>query len=84
MKAGAPAGLGKGFLQDLWYFADLSSALKPGKLARYEILGEPILIGRNRAGEAYALRDICPHRAAPLSAGTLTRDETGAEAVHCP
>src|SRR4051794_30204513 len=80
----ATAGLGKGFLQDLWYFADLSSELKPGKLARYEILGEPVLLGRNRAGEAFALRDICPHRAAPLSAGSLTRDGAGAEVVQCP
>lgn len=80
----APAGLGKGFLYDLWYFAELSSALKPGGLKRYEILGQPVLLGRTRKGEAYGLRDICPHRAAPLSAGALTRDETGAEVVQCP
>ncbi len=81
---GATAGLGQGFLGDLWYFADLGSELKPGKLARYEILGEPVLLGRGRDGKAFALRDICPHRAAPLSAGSLTRDDAGAEVVQCP
>jgi hypothetical protein len=34
-------------------------------------LGEPVLIGRTKAGRLFALRDICPHRAAPLSAGRI-------------
>ena len=75
---------GEGFLTDIWYFAALSSDLKPGKLQRYEILGEPVLLGRGRKGEAYALRDICPHRAAPLSAGKLTAEADGRESVECP
>jgi phenylpropionate dioxygenase-like ring-hydroxylating dioxygenase large terminal subunit len=75
---------GRGFLHDLWYFAAMSSELKPGKLKRYEMLGEPVLIGRTRGGAAYALRDICPHRAAPLSAGALIKDGQGVEAVRCP
>ena len=40
------ARFGTGFLRDIWYFAALGTALKPGKLQRYEILGEPILLGR--------------------------------------
>ncbi len=75
---------GEGFLTDIWYFAALSSDLKPGKLQRFEVLGEPILIGRGRKGEAYAVRDICPHRAAPLSAGKLTAEADGRESVECP
>ncbi|HET9159979.1 MAG TPA: aromatic ring-hydroxylating dioxygenase subunit alpha, partial [Caulobacteraceae bacterium] len=75
---------GEGFLADIWYFAALSSDLKTGALQRYEILGEPVLLGRNRSGEAYALRDICPHRAAPLSAGRLHREADGRESVECP
>jgi phenylpropionate dioxygenase-like ring-hydroxylating dioxygenase large terminal subunit len=83
--APAPAaGFGKGFLYGLWYFAALGPELKPGRLKRYEFLGEPVLLGRTRAGEAYALRDICPHRAAPLSAGRLKADASGAEVVECP
>lgn len=78
--ARAPAQkFGQGFLYDIWYFAALGSDLKPGKLQRYELLGEPVLLGRTHKGEVYALRDICPHRAAPLSAGRLV-----GETVECP
>ena len=83
-----PPGFGQGFLCDIWYFAALSSDLKPGKLQRYEILGQPVLLGRDRSGAVYALRDICPHRAAPLSAGRLVRldsgDDLSREGVECP
>ena len=85
--AKAPAAdvrFGSGFLADIWYFAALSSDLKPGKLARYELLGEPVLLYRDRKGVAHAMRDICPHRAAPLSAGTLTTEADGREVVACP
>src|SRR5665213_4512812 len=75
---------GKGFLYDIWYFAAVASDLRPGKLQRYEIMGQPILLGRERSGAVYALRDICPHRAAPLSAGKLLPAEGGAEMVECP
>jgi phenylpropionate dioxygenase-like ring-hydroxylating dioxygenase large terminal subunit len=82
--AAAPR-FGTGFLRDIWYFAALSGDLRPGKLQRYEILGEPILLGRKHDGEIYALRDVCPHRAAPLSAGRLVRDGAGGEeVVECP
>jgi phenylpropionate dioxygenase-like ring-hydroxylating dioxygenase large terminal subunit len=73
---------GRGFLYDIWYFAALGSDLKPGRLRRYEILGQPVLLGRDRAGGVFALRDICPHRAAPLSAGKLS-DADGATTVEC-
>jgi len=78
------ARFGEGFLYDVWYFAALSGELKPGEMRRYEILGEPVLLGRTKAGEAFALRDICPHRAAPLSAGQLHREADGSETVECP
>src|ERR1700761_5381908 len=77
------ARFGRGFLRDIWYFAALSGDLKPGRLQRYELLGEPVLLGRTHKGEGYALRDVCPHRAAPLSAGRLVADGDG-EAVECP
>jgi len=78
------ARFGQGFLTDIWYFAALASDLKPGKLKRHEILGEPVLLGRSGDGTLIALRDICPHRAAPLSAGRLHREADGAESVECP
>jgi len=76
---------GQGFLKDAWYFAALSGDLKSGKLQRYEILGEPVLLARDTNGKAYAMRDICPHRAAPLSAGKMIPDaKTGEPVVQCP
>jgi phenylpropionate dioxygenase-like ring-hydroxylating dioxygenase large terminal subunit len=83
-KAGESLRFGQGFLRDIWYFAALAEDLKPGSLQRHEILGEPVLLGRTRAGQAFGLRDICPHRAAPLSAGRLVREAAGAEVVECP
>jgi phenylpropionate dioxygenase-like ring-hydroxylating dioxygenase large terminal subunit len=80
----AAAAFGQGFLYDLWYFAALSSELKAGALQRVDLLGEPVLLGRTRGGAAFALRDICPHRAAPLSAGRLITDAAGRETVQCP
>jgi phenylpropionate dioxygenase-like ring-hydroxylating dioxygenase large terminal subunit len=83
-RIGGEAGFGKGFLTDIWYFAALGRELKPGQLKRYEILGEPVLLGRTPEGAAIGLRDICPHRAAPLSAGRFVRGVDGAAQVECP
>ena len=79
-----PQKFGTGFLRDIWYFAALSGELKPGALKRYEMLGEPVLVGRSKAGQVFALRDICPHRAAPLSAGRMVPEADGRESVECP
>ena len=79
-----PMRFGEGFLTDIWYFAALAREVKPGSLQRREMLGEPVLLGRTRAGEVFALRDICPHRAAPLSAGRIVPEAGGSESVECP
>jgi len=63
-------------LSDIWYFAGLASDFATP--SRVIIAGEPILVGL-RGEEPFALRDICPHRAAPLSAGRLHGDT-----VECP
>jgi len=80
----AEAGFGTGFLTDTWYLAALSADLRPGKLRQMEMLGEPVVVGRAPSGELFALRDVCPHRAAPLSAGRFHRDAFGVETVACP
>ena len=82
--ARAGGRFGQGFLTDAWYLAALSADLKPGRLLHVELLGEPVVLGRGRAGEVFALRDVCPHRAAPLSAGRLHREADGAETLACP
>ncbi len=79
-----PQAFGKGFVRDAWYFAALARDVKPASLKRYEIMGEPVLIGRTRAGAVYGMRDICPHRAAPLSAGRLVERPGEGETVECP
>lgn len=80
----ADTRFGQGFLTDAWYLAALGGDLKRGKLMRVEMLGEPVMLGRSVAGEIFALRDICPHRAAPLSAGKFHREADGTESVQCP
>ncbi|MGF1543336.1 MAG: Rieske 2Fe-2S domain-containing protein [Parvularculaceae bacterium] len=67
-------------LRGLWYLAALSTELRRGRLARRVLFGEPVVLGRTDAGEPFALRDVCPHRAAPLSAGRIV----DGPAVECP
>ncbi len=74
-------------LKDIWYFAALGREVRPGSLRRKTLAGEPVLLGRTKAGRAFAMRDICPHRAAPLSAGRIVESDeaAGGEAtVECP
>ncbi|HKP79665.1 MAG TPA: aromatic ring-hydroxylating dioxygenase subunit alpha [Phenylobacterium sp.] len=78
------ARFGHGFLTDTWYLAALSDDLKPGRLRQVEMLGEPVALGRAKSGQLFALRDVCPHRAAPLSAGRFHKDPLGVETVACP
>jgi phenylpropionate dioxygenase-like ring-hydroxylating dioxygenase large terminal subunit len=78
------AAFGRGFVRDAWYFMALSRDIAPGSLRRQELMDEPVLIGRTRSGQAFALRDICPHRAAPLSAGRIVAMDGEAETVECP
>ncbi|MEM7729639.1 MAG: aromatic ring-hydroxylating dioxygenase subunit alpha [Pseudomonadota bacterium] len=68
-----------GFVQDIWYFAATTGDVPASGLHRVVIAGEPVCIGRRADGSHFALRDICPHRAAPFSAGCLTGD-----GVACP
>ena len=52
-----------------WYPAVRVDGLKPGKTATTTLLGIPVLVGRKKDGSVFALRDLCPHRGIPLSAG---------------
>lgn len=82
--ARAGSRFGEGFLTDIWYFAALSSDLKPGRPQRFDLLGEPVMLGRSPSGALFAIHDICPHRAAPFSAGRFHRDAAGVETIACP
>jgi phenylpropionate dioxygenase-like ring-hydroxylating dioxygenase large terminal subunit len=52
-----------------WYPALRAEGLKRGKTSVTTLLGIPMLLGRKSDGTLFAMRDLCPHRGIPLSAG---------------
>ncbi len=56
-------------LWGFWYPALRSDQLRGRKLERAMLLEVPLVVGRDSAGKPFALRDVCPHRAFPLSFG---------------
>ena len=73
----------EGWLTDSWYLGALSAAVKPGQQVRRMILDQPVVIARSPDGAVFALRDICPHRLVPLSAGKQVETE-GETTLECP
>ncbi|MHC2021064.1 Rieske 2Fe-2S domain-containing protein [Methylobacterium sp. CM6247] len=66
-------------LPDAFYCVGRSDTLKVGTLRAVELNGEQIVLGRDKAGTAFAMRDRCPHRGMALSKGRFD-----GEAVTCP
>lgn len=64
-------GLTAAIVKGLWYVAFPGRDLKPGKMLSKMLLGEPMLFGRTKEGEVFALRDACPHRGIPLRYGSF-------------
>src|SRR5579864_6218651 len=56
-------------LTGFWYRALPADKVKRGKLHKAMLLEIPLVIGRDRQGMPFALRDACPHRGMPLSCG---------------
>jgi len=52
-----------------WYPALRAGSLGKGETAVTMLLGIPMLLGRKSDGALFAMRDLCPHRGIPLSAG---------------
>jgi phenylpropionate dioxygenase-like ring-hydroxylating dioxygenase large terminal subunit len=52
-----------------WYPAMRAGELRAKKTAKAMLLGVPMLLGRKNNGRLFAMRDLCPHRGIPLSAG---------------
>ena len=67
-------------LWGFWYPALRSDQVRGRKLQRAMLLEVPLVIGRDTAGKACARRDICPHRAFPLSFGQF--DGTAVECAY--
>jgi phenylpropionate dioxygenase-like ring-hydroxylating dioxygenase large terminal subunit len=59
------------YLYNAWYVAATHDELPPGALLARTYLDRPVVLFRDEAGQPHALEDRCPHRFAPLSAGTL-------------
>lgn len=66
-------------LLGFWYPAVPSDTLRPGSMKALMMLGQPILVCRDRSGPVAAMRDLCPHRGMPLSFGRFD-----GERVECP
>jgi phenylpropionate dioxygenase-like ring-hydroxylating dioxygenase large terminal subunit len=65
-----PAGdADAGFLWDFWYPALRSTEIRGRKLVTAMLLEVPLVLGRTSDGQAFAMRDSCPHRGIPLSYG---------------
>src|SRR6476660_9160303 len=75
----SPAAADGDPIDAMWYLALPGHRLRRGQTVGMELLGRPVLIGRDRAGAVFALRDRCPHRGIPLSHGTFD----GAEIECC-
>jgi phenylpropionate dioxygenase-like ring-hydroxylating dioxygenase large terminal subunit len=58
-------------LWGFWYPALCSNEVRGRGLRRAMLLDVPLVIGRDDAGKPFALRDVCPHRAFPLSFGAF-------------
>lgn len=66
---GAQAPANDGLLRGFWYPAVRSNIVRGKKVARTELLGQSLAVGRDAAGSVFALADLCPHRGMPLSCG---------------
>ncbi|MFI5183302.1 MAG: Rieske 2Fe-2S domain-containing protein [Vicinamibacteria bacterium] len=67
------------WLYGFWYPALRSNGIRADGTGTAMLLGLPLLIGRTAAGEAFAMRDSCPHRGIPLSYGSFD-----GQRVQCP
>jgi phenylpropionate dioxygenase-like ring-hydroxylating dioxygenase large terminal subunit len=61
-----------GMLSGFWYPGPRSSDLPRGALRAITLLEISLAVGRDAEGRAFALADLCPHRAMPLSFGRVT------------
>ncbi|WP_120969765.1 aromatic ring-hydroxylating dioxygenase subunit alpha [Comamonas sp. lk] len=62
------------FVKNAWYVAAWSGEIGRYPMAR-TILGENLVFWRRQDGSPAALIDRCPHKLAPLSAGSLVGDD---------
>jgi phenylpropionate dioxygenase-like ring-hydroxylating dioxygenase large terminal subunit len=57
------------FLWGFWYPVLRTDRLRGQQLVATTRMDVPLVVGRDDAGKVFVLRDVCPHRAYPLSVG---------------
>ena len=62
-------------LTGFWYRALPSEQVTRGQIQKATLLEIPLVVGRDRSGKAFALRDACPHRGMPLSCGQFDGEQ---------
>jgi len=62
------------FLRSTWYAALWAKDLGPKEILSRKFLDEPVVLYRKPDGGVTALRDVCPHRHAPLHLGVVRDD----------
>jgi phenylpropionate dioxygenase-like ring-hydroxylating dioxygenase large terminal subunit len=63
------------FIRNAWYVACFSRDIPQGTPFARRILGENVMLYRKSDGSVAAMKDRCPHRSFPLSAGTVDGDD---------
>jgi phenylpropionate dioxygenase-like ring-hydroxylating dioxygenase large terminal subunit len=66
-----PSTRGAQMLRGCWYVAMVGRHLRRGRMVGRVFLNEPVLIGRDREGRVFAIRDACAHRGVPLHHGSF-------------
>ncbi len=59
----------KTLLTDIWYLVMPGRLLKKGQTIGKIILNRNMVFGRDKNGNIFCLKDLCPHRGVPLSHG---------------
>ena len=62
------------WLENIWYQAGWSHEIETEGMLSRTYLNIPVVLFRNKAGVLSALKDMCPHRFAPLSKGRVEND----------
>jgi phenylpropionate dioxygenase-like ring-hydroxylating dioxygenase large terminal subunit len=70
----SPAPATTGMLFGFWYPAARTPDVRAGAIRGVTLLELPLAIGRDAQGRPFALADLCPHRAMPLSFGRVDGD----------